>query len=174
MRIATYVLPDYIYGCGQNVPTRYVRRRNGPGGGWLACSSQLCVFFFFSSRRRHTRSLCDWSSDVCSSDLTRPGIMVGRLRIHYPRDEQHRIRTPELGVVQRSAHSREALLHDRPVARRQWIFPMIHVHHGVDADVRRLSGFLDFLDLALVRLRWHLRDFEADVSRQFEPYADAT
>src|SRR5437588_285294 len=22
-----------------------------------------------SSRRRHTRSLCDWSSDVCSSDL---------------------------------------------------------------------------------------------------------
>src|SRR5260221_3104747 len=29
----------------------------------------LC-FFFFSSRRRHTRSLCDWSSDVCSSDLT--------------------------------------------------------------------------------------------------------
>src|SRR5260221_7738170 len=23
---------------------------------------------FFSSRRRHTRSLCDWSSDVCSSD----------------------------------------------------------------------------------------------------------
>src|SRR5215204_6791266 len=26
-------------------------------------------FFFFSSRRRHTSSLCDWSSDVCSSDL---------------------------------------------------------------------------------------------------------
>src|SRR5260221_473891 len=25
--------------------------------------------FFFSSRRRNTRSLCDWSSDVCSSDL---------------------------------------------------------------------------------------------------------
>src|SRR5215211_6803118 len=28
------------------------------------------IFFFFSSRRRHTRSLCDWSSDVCSSDLS--------------------------------------------------------------------------------------------------------
>src|SRR6476646_973586 len=28
---------------------------------------------FFSSRRRHTSSLCDWSSDVCSSDLTLPG-----------------------------------------------------------------------------------------------------
>src|SRR5690349_22988460 len=35
------------------------------------CSSVSvsCFFFFFSSRRRHTRSLRDWSSDVCSSDL---------------------------------------------------------------------------------------------------------
>src|SRR6266496_3952999 len=30
---------------------------------------RLFSFFFFSSRRRHTRSLRDWSSDVCSSDL---------------------------------------------------------------------------------------------------------
>src|SRR6267143_4547482 len=29
--------------------------------------------FFFSSRRRHTRWNCDWSSDVCSSDLDRLG-----------------------------------------------------------------------------------------------------
>src|SRR5688572_31073192 len=29
--------------------------------------------FFFSSRRRHTRFDCDWSSDVCSSDLARGG-----------------------------------------------------------------------------------------------------
>src|SRR5260370_10823135 len=29
------------------------------------------VIFFFSSRRRHTRFKCDWSSDVCSSDLDR-------------------------------------------------------------------------------------------------------
>src|SRR6201996_4361420 len=27
------------------------------------------IFYFFSSRRRHTRFDCDWSSDVCSSDL---------------------------------------------------------------------------------------------------------
>src|SRR2546428_6508047 len=31
----------------------------------------VCIFFFFfSSRRRHTRSDRDWSSDVCSSDLS--------------------------------------------------------------------------------------------------------
>src|SRR2546430_8858592 len=29
------------------------------------------LLFFFSSRRRHTRFDCDWSSDVCSSDLLR-------------------------------------------------------------------------------------------------------
>src|SRR2546430_279396 len=29
----------------------------------------MIYFFFFSSRRRHTRFDCDWSSDVCSSDL---------------------------------------------------------------------------------------------------------
>src|SRR5256885_11777379 len=28
-------------------------------------------FFFFSSRRRHTRLQGDWSSDVCSSDLSK-------------------------------------------------------------------------------------------------------
>src|SRR5690349_23005319 len=38
---------------------------------FFRCLLCLCFFFFFSSRRRHTRSLRDWSSDVCSSDLTR-------------------------------------------------------------------------------------------------------
>src|SRR5690242_21358084 len=40
--------------------------------------SAFSSFFFFSSRRRHTRLTCDWSSDVCSSDLTRtPGSSSG-------------------------------------------------------------------------------------------------
>src|SRR3712207_9438239 len=34
---------------------------------------------FVSSRRRHTRYWRDWSSDVCSSDLVRPGLREGRL-----------------------------------------------------------------------------------------------
>src|SRR6266496_4677785 len=37
----------------------------------------LFLFFFFSSRRRHTRSLRDWSSDVCSSDLLGNVLAVG-------------------------------------------------------------------------------------------------
>src|SRR5437588_4117916 len=43
----------------------------------------LVFFFFFSSRRRHTRSLCDWSSDVCSSDLE-----PGPLRTSSPRADR--------------------------------------------------------------------------------------
>src|SRR2546430_11682989 len=35
----------------------------------FTASFMSCLFFFFSSRRRHTRFDCDWSSDVCSSDL---------------------------------------------------------------------------------------------------------
>src|SRR5690349_9980204 len=48
------------------------------GNANIADMQQRCTFqritnaglreFFFSSRRRHTRSLRDWSSDVCSSD----------------------------------------------------------------------------------------------------------
>src|SRR5438874_5053583 len=44
-------------------------------GQWVS------MYFFFSSRRRHTRSLRDWSSDVCSSDLGRsPGRNKRRAR----------------------------------------------------------------------------------------------
>src|SRR5258707_1560703 len=35
----------------------------------------MIFFFFFSSRRRHTRYWRDWSSDVCSSDLTNTRIL---------------------------------------------------------------------------------------------------
>src|SRR5256886_4995802 len=40
----------------------------------------MCIlyFFFFSSRRRHTRFDCDWSSDVCSSDLAPVTILEER------------------------------------------------------------------------------------------------
>src|SRR5688572_31975157 len=45
---------------------------NAPVDALIAAAGQSILFsfiFFFSSRRRHTRFDCDWSSDVCSSDL---------------------------------------------------------------------------------------------------------
>src|SRR6266478_2243633 len=41
-------------------------------------SEELLLFFFFSSRRRHTRFDCDWSSDVCSSDLDARVVLEAR------------------------------------------------------------------------------------------------
>src|SRR5688572_32023357 len=38
-------------------------------------------FFFFSSRRRHTRFDCDWSSDVCSSDLDAQLLQLMKLEL---------------------------------------------------------------------------------------------
>src|SRR2546430_5805474 len=41
--------------------------------------------FFFSSRRRHTRFDCDWSSDVCSSDLSSvTGVFGGTVTFWEP------------------------------------------------------------------------------------------
>src|SRR2546430_4374812 len=49
-----------------------VRLREKRGYMTVACRSHKLgpfIIFFFSSRRRHTIFDCDWSSDVCSSDL---------------------------------------------------------------------------------------------------------
>src|SRR5580698_1366502 len=46
----------------------------------------MLSLFFFSSRRRHTRLTCDWSSDVCSSDLAEA------LRIDSPTHDVERVR----------------------------------------------------------------------------------
>src|SRR2546421_1827458 len=47
----------------------------------VSCMSNFLIFFFFSSRRRHTRSDRDWSSDVCSSDLTIAGTQPRQVKV---------------------------------------------------------------------------------------------
>src|SRR5690606_40688089 len=46
-------------------------------------------FFFFSSRRRHTRFSRDWSSDVCSSDLT--GVVGIERFLYEPNGEAYNL-----------------------------------------------------------------------------------
>src|SRR5688572_26701340 len=53
--------------------------------------------FFFSSRRRHTRFDCDWSSDVCSSDLVGLAEKAGRLGAVGQRDPAERQRGGDAG-----------------------------------------------------------------------------
>src|SRR5688572_32225767 len=62
------------------------------------CVALLIVLFFFcfffSSRRRHTRFDCDWSSDVCSSDLgPREGTELRRLAV-FPARGEDALRAP--------------------------------------------------------------------------------
>src|SRR5438034_8701414 len=54
------------------------------------------LLFFFSSRRRHTRSLCDWSSDVCSSDLDREAAHARAGRAAWIRAKLNGLADPEV------------------------------------------------------------------------------
>src|SRR5260221_11249157 len=66
----------------------------------------MCHLFFFSSRRRHTRSLCDWSSDVCSSDLSRvPGFPSAYRRLMD--GQAHRIGGRDWKMVMGYGHAPE-------------------------------------------------------------------
>src|SRR5437588_5513399 len=86
----------------------------------------LVFFFFFSSRRRHTSSLCDWSSDVCSSDLRRRLLVGHGARVLGDPGRQQELgqrrgfQRPALGKVtaqQRPGHRRTLLdtLHNPPL-----------------------------------------------------------
>src|SRR6266853_3280282 len=73
------------------------------------------IFFFFSSRRRHTRFDCDWSSDVCSSDLimrlhSREEFQTWLAKDEEVRDELERMVGAEFGIDESSLDSLEAFL----------------------------------------------------------------
>src|SRR5438105_8437345 len=68
--------------------------------------------FFFSSRRRHTRSIRDWSSDVCSSDLSGSITLHPRGIPHGPHPgtimaSRNATRTEELAVMFDTQHTLE-------------------------------------------------------------------
>src|SRR5438034_2857279 len=89
--------------------------------GFLLLVLVFCFFFFFSSRRRHTRSLCDWSSDVCSSDLFRRQFL--HLRVGVVGGPQRRPGDEGTGGEKRLRAGRcrrrqDGELHERARARR--------------------------------------------------------
>src|SRR5256886_7309556 len=70
-----------IWGASEALRTLVSERHMERTSKAIACKSwpDCRHSFFFSSRRRHTRFDCDWSSDVCSSDLMwKSGIRNGR------------------------------------------------------------------------------------------------
>src|SRR6266481_6796881 len=91
-----------------------------------------CTLFFFSSRRRHTRWNCDWSSDVCSSDLD-ARFEKARAALGRSSDIAHKdIDLPDGG--ERSVDN---------ALRRRIRFDI------AERDMRRAAGFRDRLDYRL-------------------------
>src|SRR2546430_11608205 len=125
------------------------------GCGLRGTRFSICVFFL-SSRRRHTRFDCDWSSDVCSSDLaivilgglgSIGGVVIGALVVNG---------APEL--LRSSSNARflfyGVLLLALFVALRPWYKPVIvllgtiafgYAVHGIASAVwsRGTAGHID-------------------------------
>src|SRR5436190_6172401 len=104
---------------------------------WESCPR---TFFFFSSRRRHTSSLCDWSSDVCSSDLGEMRIASRRedvptVMIEHPsRDRDDRHLLPRLLLAQGSRERKAVLASRKGEVEEDRI-------HSLDVSFENLAGF---------------------------------
>ena len=115
-------------------------------------------FQFFCKRNQ--------SADLCLG--ARPGVAVGGLRIDDRGNKQHGVCAPELGVVEGGAHAGETSVHDRGIARRERILPVVHVHHRVDSNGSSVGSFFDFFSDLLVRGSGGLDDLEANLARHLE------
>src|SRR5207248_3822111 len=80
------------------------------------------LFFFFSSRRRHTRSYGDWSSDVCSSDLTETSgrSFSSATSPTIPKTFGRRSRTPSISANGLHSILTGASVALAPQSSRQW------------------------------------------------------
>src|SRR2546430_10075889 len=73
------------------------------------------MYFFFSSRRRHTRFDCDWSSDVCSSDLASVRTSTPKYPGQAPHGRQYL--RPE---SDRAILARQPTLDDANLRKERW------------------------------------------------------
>src|SRR2546427_6824630 len=103
------------------------------------------IFFFFSSRRRHTRFDCDWSSDVCSSDLNLKILTVADLIRYRMQHERYVHRIAEAVLPTRFGEFR-MIAYSSDVDRDQHVAlvrgnlegpaPIVRVHsHCLTGDV---------------------------------------
>src|SRR5688572_31877441 len=81
----------------------------------ILCSSA----FFFSDRRRHTSFHCDWSSDMCSSDLSSTNSLAPQLFLLLPT----------------SSEPQAALLQDEPQSRRNCRAPLSMMRTGMACNL---------------------------------------
>src|SRR5256886_3254199 len=118
------------------------------------CVCGVC-YFFFSSRRRHTRFDCDWSSDVCSSDLfgVPGGGLVNGASFAFPKTPRRLARpdlvpegTRTLNIIDVGRHLLDASL----VPSIKAVFIYNHNPVVVHPDQNRLRRGLEREDLFVV------------------------
>src|SRR5690349_22196708 len=121
----------------------------------------LLLCFFFSSRRRHTRSLRDWSSDVCSSDLAQLAKVVNLAVAYKP---QRSVAIRQRLVPAGQIDDRKAPHADGAGAVGMVAFVIgssVHDDTAHDGHERRVSGLAveleDAVDAAHVRAPWLFR-----------------
>src|SRR6267142_3339522 len=78
--------------------------------------SWIFDYFFFSSRRLHTRLTCDWSSDVCSSDLDSERLAVSTTSPEYLRKRK----SSGHSATSESGHNRPRATAANPQQRLDW------------------------------------------------------
>src|SRR6266496_72766 len=140
----------------------------------------LFCFFFFSSRRRHTRSLRDWSSDVCSSDHLPPAGPAGLEDRELPpplrvaqvhadgaevyAEQDHRHRQQEILNPQRRDAIREVLEAGQDVVR----YVALRANQDLESALDPLEVPLRLLDVVRVHV---MGAVDPDLSVQGESVA---
>src|SRR3989475_8533762 len=123
----------------------------------------LFYIFFFSSRRRHTRFDCDWSSDVCSSDLvavtgtvsarpagmTNPHLATGEIEVLVHQLEiLNEAKTPPF-LIEDEVDVTEAIRmkHRYLDLRRPRMQQLLRLRHEVTQQVRAFLNSHGFLEI---------------------------
>src|SRR2546430_5561880 len=128
----------------------------------FACRSS--TMFFFSSRRRHTRFDCDWSSDVCSSDLDIFSGLLGALHetghamydLGLPQEWKDQPVGRDRGMALEESQSlliEMIVCRSRPFVR--YVEPLLAKHFGVSGpewDVDSIYGHLTRVRRSLIRV----------------------
>src|SRR6266568_7088962 len=129
-----------------------------------------CLFFFFSSRRRHTRWNCDWSSDVCSSDLNGD-------------DPEAVVRTARLAFAYRQAFKKDVVV-DMICYRKRGhnetdnpSFTQPLMYDLVEAKRSTRKVYTESLiargDISMEEAEGALRDYQQQLERVFTETRDA-
>src|SRR5256885_17183023 len=108
----------------------------------------MSCFFFFSSRRRHTRLQGDWSSDVCSSDLS---------------DVRARMYAPGVGVPEDPATGSACVALGGYLAARDPRFD------GTRSEERRVGKSVDLGGRRIIKKKKEESRVENDTMRRHRP-----